>query len=158
MGSIYTELALYGSQNECARTCAVCLPISEVCNGTASLTHSQLTLKYQAYRRHLIFWHARIVAKFFIIFFENMLCVMCHMSGVRCQVSHFLFHVSRGTCHMSLSPTATATDPSAANSYTIHSRMVCKDPNLIIFPQGDFKLFLSKNCKFWDQCPFITFM
>ena len=37
MESIYTELALYGSKNECARTDTVFLPISEVCNGTVSL-------------------------------------------------------------------------------------------------------------------------
>ena len=37
MWSIYTELALYGSKNECARTDTVFLPISEVCNGTVSL-------------------------------------------------------------------------------------------------------------------------
>ena len=38
MESINTELALYGSKNECARTDTVFLPISEVCNGTVSLT------------------------------------------------------------------------------------------------------------------------
>ena len=37
MESIYTELALNGSKNECARTDTVLLPISEVCNGTVSL-------------------------------------------------------------------------------------------------------------------------
>ena len=37
MKSIYTELALYGSKHECARTDTVFLPISEVCNGTVSL-------------------------------------------------------------------------------------------------------------------------
>ena len=36
MQSIYTELALYGS-NECARIDIVFLPVSEVCNGTVSL-------------------------------------------------------------------------------------------------------------------------
>ena len=35
--SIYTELALYGSKNEYARTDTVFLPISEVCDGTVSL-------------------------------------------------------------------------------------------------------------------------
>ena len=38
MESIYTGLALYGSINECARTETVFLPVSEVCNGTVSLT------------------------------------------------------------------------------------------------------------------------
>ena len=37
MENIYTELALYGSKNECARTDTVFLPISEVCNGMVSL-------------------------------------------------------------------------------------------------------------------------
>ena len=37
MESTYTKLALYGSKNECARTDAVFLPISEVCNDTVSL-------------------------------------------------------------------------------------------------------------------------
>ena len=37
MESIYTELGLYGSKNECARTDIVFLPISEVCDGTVSL-------------------------------------------------------------------------------------------------------------------------
>ena len=36
MDSIYTD-TLYGSNNECARTNAVFLPISDVCNGTVSL-------------------------------------------------------------------------------------------------------------------------
>ena len=34
MESIYTNLALYGSKNECAKTDTVFLLISEVCNGT----------------------------------------------------------------------------------------------------------------------------
>ena len=37
MESIYTELALYGSINECAKTDTVFLTISEVCDGTVSL-------------------------------------------------------------------------------------------------------------------------
>ena len=37
MESIYTKLALYDSKNECARTDTVFLPISEVCDETASL-------------------------------------------------------------------------------------------------------------------------
>ena len=39
MESIYTELALYGSKNECARTDNVYFPISEVCNGRVSLVN-----------------------------------------------------------------------------------------------------------------------
>ena len=37
MQSIFTELALYGSKNECARTDNVFYPISEVCDGMVSL-------------------------------------------------------------------------------------------------------------------------
>ena len=37
MENIYTELALYGSKNECAQTDNVFSPISEVCDGTVSL-------------------------------------------------------------------------------------------------------------------------
>jgi hypothetical protein len=35
--SIFTELALYGSKNECARTENVFFPISEYCSGRVSL-------------------------------------------------------------------------------------------------------------------------
>ena len=37
MESKYTELALYGSKNECARIDYVYFSISEVCDGTVSL-------------------------------------------------------------------------------------------------------------------------
>ena len=37
MESIYTELALYGSKNEGARSDTVFLPLSEVCDGMISL-------------------------------------------------------------------------------------------------------------------------
>ena len=39
MESIYTELALYVSKDECARTDDVFSPISEVCDGTVSLIY-----------------------------------------------------------------------------------------------------------------------
>ena len=45
MESIYTDLALYGSKNECARTDTVFLPISEVCNGKASLRPKALAVE-----------------------------------------------------------------------------------------------------------------
>ena len=38
MESIYSELALSGSKNECARTDTVFFPISEVSDGTVSLS------------------------------------------------------------------------------------------------------------------------
>ena len=37
MENIYTELALYGSKDEYAKTDNVFIPISEFCNGTVSL-------------------------------------------------------------------------------------------------------------------------
>ena len=42
MESTYTELALYGSKNECARTDTVFLPISEVCDSTVSLNSQDM--------------------------------------------------------------------------------------------------------------------
>ena len=49
--------------------------------------------------------------------------VMCYMSGVRCSVL-------RVTCHLSLKPTATATDPPSAKSPNMHSRLGGQDPKL----------------------------
>ena len=45
MESIYTELARYGSKNECARTDTVFLPTSEVCDGRVSLILLAFSLK-----------------------------------------------------------------------------------------------------------------
>ena len=42
MESIYTDLALYGSKNQCAKMDNVFFPISEVCGGTVSLCMSLL--------------------------------------------------------------------------------------------------------------------
>ena len=47
MESIYTELALYGSKNECAKTDTVFLPISEVCDGTVSQTLMRIKYNFQ---------------------------------------------------------------------------------------------------------------
>jgi hypothetical protein len=38
MDSIYPELALYGSKNECARTATVFFPVSQVCARGVTLT------------------------------------------------------------------------------------------------------------------------
>ena len=46
MESVYTELALHGSKNECARTDTVFLPISEVCDGTVYLRNFFLCFAY----------------------------------------------------------------------------------------------------------------
>ena len=43
--------------------------------------------------------------------------VRCHMSGVMCCMSGVMCCVSTVTCHLSLTPTATATDPPPANSH-----------------------------------------
>ena len=45
-----------------------------------------------------------------------------------CHVSHFPVHLLHVNCHLSLTPTATATDPPPANSPTMHSWLVFKDP------------------------------
>ena len=42
MESIYTEFALHGSNNECARTDNIFFLISEICNGTVSLKRNDL--------------------------------------------------------------------------------------------------------------------
>ena len=52
---------------------------------------------------------------------RKMSCVRCHVSGVT-------RHVSPLTCHLWITPTATATDPPNANSPIMHSRLVCKEP------------------------------
>ena len=49
---------------------------------------------------------------------------MCQVSRVRCHMSGVMCRVSRVTCCMSLTPTATATDPTSANSPSLHSRML----------------------------------
>ena len=53
MESIYTELALYGSKKECARTDNVFSPISEVWNGTVSLDQGSINLGCVNY--HIVF-------------------------------------------------------------------------------------------------------
>ena len=92
-----------------------------------------------------------------------MSCDMCHVQGVKCQVScvrcplsWILCHVSCVTCRMSLSSTATAMDPPPAHSPTVHSRMVCKDQKISFFSRGNSMPFNIQNCKVWDHCPVIT--
>ena len=63
----------------------------------------------------------------------QMSCVTCHLSPVTSNLSPVTCHLSPTTWHMSLTPTTTATDPSPANSPTMHSRMVHKDPYELIF-------------------------
>ena len=58
--------------------------------------------------------------------------VTCHVSHVTCQMSHVKCCMPHVTCHMSLTPTAIATDPPPANSPTLHSRMVCKDKRFFL--------------------------
>ena len=52
--------------------------------------------------------------------------IICHVSSVTCHMSHVMCHLSPVTYHLSLMPTAT--DPHPANSPTMHSWHVCKDP------------------------------
>ena len=53
MESIYTELALYGSKKQCAKTDTVFLPISEVCNCTVSLINKQYLVIPQLFNTKL---------------------------------------------------------------------------------------------------------
>ena len=52
------------------------------------------------------------------------------VSGVRSQVSRVMCHVSSVTYHMSLTPTATAFNPSPANSPTMTAVWFAKTPPL----------------------------
>ena len=77
---------------------------------------------------------------------KPILCVRCRVSGVRCLESGVRCFVLRVTCHMPLTPTATATHPPPTNSLTMQSRMVCKDLKLeLFFSVGQF--FLNSELK-----------
>ena len=67
MEIIFTELALYGSNNECARTDNVFSPISEVCDGTVSLGVSRMKdfLKRFFFGVKLLFWVRELFEAFF---------------------------------------------------------------------------------------------
>ena len=56
MESIYSKLALYGIENECARTDNVIFPISEICDGMVSLKQDKF---WAEFRTWLVFnlWH-----------------------------------------------------------------------------------------------------
>ena len=47
MESTYTDSALYGGKNVCARTDDGFSPISEVCDGTVSLTNNDATILWR---------------------------------------------------------------------------------------------------------------
>ena len=74
------------------------------------------------------------------------------MSGVTC-------YVSRVTCHMSLTPEATATDPPSAQQYSAAdldldpSTMSCRDPKIfLILSMWRFPVTYEPNCLSGDQC------
>ena len=52
---------------------------------------------------------------------------MCHMSHVMRHASSVTGHMSPVTCKLSLIPAAKASDPTPANSPSMHSRLVRKD-------------------------------
>ena len=60
--------------------------------------------------------------------------VMCHASHVMCRVSRIMRHMSCIPCHMSpvMFTFSLATDPPPANSPTMLSRLVIKDPKINI--------------------------
>ena len=55
--------------------------------------------------------------------------IIYNASPVRCHVSCVTYHMPPDTCHLSLTPKATATDAPPANSPTTHIRLVQKTPN-----------------------------
>ena len=74
-----------------------------------------------------------------------------HMSNVTCRVSPV-------TCHMSQTPTATATDTLTANSHTMHSRTVLKDlKSTFFFPQDNFRPFLRQKLNNLRPCSWYYF-
>ena len=79
--------------------------ITQVHWNQSSLNYKS-TEKNPAYRRHWISWLVWIVATIKI-----KINILLHVSGVHCQVSGVRYHASHVTCHMSLTPTATVTDP-----------------------------------------------
>ena len=81
---------------------------------------------------------------------------MCHVSHLTWHVSCVACHLSPVTCQMSLTPTATTMDPIPANSPSLHSRMVDKDPKIYFFPPGNLRPLMRPNFKFQDQFPVET--
>ena len=76
------------------------------------------------------------------------LCVTCHVLGVRCHVSCF-------TYHLLMTPTASATDPPAAISPTMHSRLVSKNrqkikTQTIIKLPHMLQIFMVLSYKLWQ--------
>ena len=78
-----------------------------------------------------------------------MSCVRCHLSPV--------------TCHLSLTPTATSTDPPTAYSPTMHSRLVHQDKNHNPpifqntkigqnFPKKGFLVLKFRRYVLWPEC------
>ena len=53
------------------------------------------------------------------------------MSFVTCHMSHVTWQMSPVACHLSITPTVTATDPPPAYSPTMHSRLILKDLKII---------------------------
>ena len=66
-----------------------------------------------------------------------------HVSHVTCLVSCVICCVSRVTCHLSLTPTATATDPPPASYPIMHSRLFHKKKTIIV---------MTSNQKFLEVC------
>ena len=56
---------------------------------------------------------------------------MCHVSCVTCIISSVAFQLVPDTCHLSVTPTTAATNPTPANSLTIF---------LLSRPQNSFDL------------------
>ena len=74
----------------------------------------------------------------------NLSCVVCHLSRVTCHVLGVPWHMPNVTCHMSQTLTATARDPSLANSPTTHSGLVYQDRSIISKRRKDNTVFKSQ--------------
>ena len=59
---------------------------------------------------------------------------MCHVSGVRCLVPKVMCHVSRFTCDLSLTATATATDRPPKKIPFLKAKREPPVENKLLFP------------------------
>ena len=88
---------------------------------------------------HKISWHIWILACSDVITYTKKMHdkSLRSISWVTWYVSHVACHMPHVTCHISITSTTTAIDPAPANFPSMHSRMVCKDQQ-IIFVRGAF--------------------
>ena len=72
----------------------------------------------------------------------------CEKQLSQCATAHMqLLETLPVTCHLSLTLTATATDPLPANSPTIEGTLICKNPK-----NQREKIFKHKKLKYLEVC------